>query len=51
MVILAGEGERVELGHRAETRAIFARGAIRAALWLQGQPPGRYGMNDVLGLA
>jgi 4-hydroxy-tetrahydrodipicolinate reductase len=51
MVILAGEGERVELGHRAETRAIFARGAIRAALWLTGQQPGRYGMNDVLGLA
>jgi 4-hydroxy-tetrahydrodipicolinate reductase len=51
LVILAGEGERVELGHRAETRAIFARGAIRAAVWLSGQRPGRYGMNDVLGLA
>ncbi len=51
LVILAGEGERVELGHRAETRAIFARGAIRAAIWLRGQRPGRYGMNDVLGRA
>ena len=49
-VIFAGEGERIELGHRAESRAIFARGAIRAALWLRGQPPGRYGMSDVLGL-
>jgi 4-hydroxy-tetrahydrodipicolinate reductase len=51
LVILAGEGERLELGHRAETRAIFARGAIKAAIWLRGQRPGRYGMNDVLGLA
>jgi len=51
LVILAGEGERVELGHRAESRAIFARGAVRAAIWLNGQRPGRYGMNDVLGLA
>ncbi len=51
LVILAGEGERVELGHRAETRAIFARGAIKAAIWLSGRRPGRYGMNDVLGLA
>jgi 4-hydroxy-tetrahydrodipicolinate reductase len=50
-VILAGEGERIELGHRAESRAIFARGALRAALWLHGRPPGRYGMAEVLGLA
>ncbi len=49
-VILATEGERIELGHRAETRAIFARGAIKAALWLHGKPPGRYTMGDVLGL-
>jgi 4-hydroxy-tetrahydrodipicolinate reductase len=49
-VILAAEGERLELGHRAESRAIFARGAIRAALWLHGQAAGRYGMADVLGL-
>jgi 4-hydroxy-tetrahydrodipicolinate reductase len=50
MVVLAAEGERIELGHRAETRAIFARGAIRAALWLHGRPAGRYTMNDVLGI-
>jgi 4-hydroxy-tetrahydrodipicolinate reductase len=51
LVILAGEGERIELGHRAESRAIFARGAIEAALWLAGRAPGRYAMSDVLGLA
>ena len=50
MVVLAGEGERIELGHRAESRAIFARGAVQAALWLHGRPAGRYTMNDVLGL-
>lgn len=50
-VIFAGEGERIELGHRAESRAIFARGAVKAALWLtQGRAPGRYTMADVLGL-
>ena len=49
-VIFAGEGERIELGHRAESRAIFAQGAIRAALWLHGKLAGRYTMNDVLGL-
>lgn len=49
-VIFAGEGERIELVHRADGRAIFARGAIRAALWLAGQPPGRYAMAEVLGL-
>lgn len=49
-VILATEGERIELGHRAESRAIFARGAVRAALWLEGRPAGRYAMADVLGL-
>lgn len=50
LVVIAGEGERIELGHRAESRAIFARGAVQAALWLHGKPPGRYTMNDVLGL-
>jgi 4-hydroxy-tetrahydrodipicolinate reductase len=50
MVILAGESERIELGHRAENRIIFARGAIRAAQWLIGKAPGRYAMADVLGL-
>jgi 4-hydroxy-tetrahydrodipicolinate reductase len=49
-VIFATEGERLELGHRAESRAIFARGAVEAALWLVGRPAGRYTMADVLGL-
>jgi len=49
-VIFAGEGERIEIGHRAETREIFARGAVKAALWLAGQAKGRYRMADVLGL-
>lgn len=49
-VIFAGDGERIELGHRAESREIFARGAIRAALWLAGKPAGRYTMAEVLGL-
>jgi 4-hydroxy-tetrahydrodipicolinate reductase len=49
-VIFAAEGERIELGHRAESRAIFARGAIEAALWLKGKPAGLYSMADVLGL-
>lgn len=50
MVILATEGERIELGHRAEDRGIFARGAVKAALWLAGKPAGRYTMAHVLGL-
>jgi 4-hydroxy-tetrahydrodipicolinate reductase len=50
MVILATEGERIELGHRAEDRGIFARGAVKAALWLAAKGPGRYTMADVLGL-
>lgn len=50
MVVLAGAGERIELAHRAEDRAIFARGAVRAALWLSGKPAGRYTMDAVLGL-
>ncbi|MEI2385682.1 4-hydroxy-tetrahydrodipicolinate reductase [Breoghania sp. JC706] len=49
-VILAGEGERIELTHRAQDRAIFARGAIKAALWARRQKPGLYSMADVLGL-
>jgi 4-hydroxy-tetrahydrodipicolinate reductase len=48
--IFAGEGERIELGHRAESRDIFARGAIAAALWLKDRPAGLYTMADVLGL-
>jgi 4-hydroxy-tetrahydrodipicolinate reductase len=50
MVTLAGPYERIELGHRAEDRMIFARGALAAARWGQGQKPGLYGMTDVLGL-
>jgi 4-hydroxy-tetrahydrodipicolinate reductase len=49
-VIFAADGERVVLRHIATDRAIFARGAIRAALWGQGQKPGHYDMMDVLGL-
>lgn len=49
-VIFATEGERIEIGHRAENRAIFARGAVKGALWLAGQPAGRYDMKAVLGL-
>ncbi len=49
-VIFAGEGERVELSHKAGNRTIFARGAIRAAQWARGRKPGLYGMKDVLGL-
>lgn len=49
-VIFASEGERIELNHRADARSIFAKGAVRAALWLAGQAPGRYRMGDVLGL-
>lgn len=49
-VTLAGPGERIELTHRAHTRATFARGALRAARWLRGRKPGMYGMKDVLGL-
>lgn len=47
-VLFAGSGEELRLSHRAGDRAIFARGALRAALWLLGQPPGRYGMGDIL---
>ena len=49
-VIFAGEDERIVLSHVAENRAIFARGAVRAAQWLIGQRPGRYTMAQVLGL-
>jgi 4-hydroxy-tetrahydrodipicolinate reductase len=49
-VILAGEGERVVLSHHAEDRALFARGALKAALWARDRRPGLYSMADVLGL-
>ncbi|RWO00945.1 4-hydroxy-tetrahydrodipicolinate reductase [Mesorhizobium sp.] len=50
-VLLAGTGERITLAHHAEDRAIFARGAVKAALWARGRKPGLYSMRDVLGLA
>jgi 4-hydroxy-tetrahydrodipicolinate reductase len=50
LVVFASEGERIEIGHRAEDRAIFAKGAITAAIWLSRQPAGRYTMGHVLGL-
>ncbi len=49
-VIFAGPGERLELGHRASSRAVFVQGALKAALWLADKPAGAYGMGDVLGL-
>lgn len=49
-VILAGPGERIELSHKAEDRGIYAKGAVEAALWAAGRPPGLYSMADVLGL-
>lgn len=49
-VLFAGLGERVELTHKAGDRAIFARGALRAASWVAKQKPGVYDMQDVLGL-
>ncbi len=49
-VIFAGAGERLELIHRATTRAIYAKGAVRAARWVVGRPPGLYGLKEVLGL-
>jgi 4-hydroxy-tetrahydrodipicolinate reductase len=49
-VTFAGEGERIELTHRATDRMVFARGALKAAEWLIGRPAGVYGMRHVLGL-
>jgi 4-hydroxy-tetrahydrodipicolinate reductase len=49
-VVFATEGERIILRHVATDRVIFARGALRACLWGQGQKPGQYDMMDVLGL-
>jgi 4-hydroxy-tetrahydrodipicolinate reductase len=49
-VIFSGAGERLELTHRAANREIFAGGALRAAKWVMGRPPGLYSMQDVLGL-
>ncbi|CDF86297.1 Dihydrodipicolinate reductase [Pseudomonas knackmussii B13] len=49
-VLFAADGERVEITHKASSRMTFARGAVRAALWLDGQGSGLYDMQDVLGL-
>lgn len=48
-VVFAGPGERIELTHKASDRTIFARGAVKAAEWAHGKPPGLYSMADVLG--
>jgi len=48
--IFFGMGERLEITHKATDRGIFARGALRAALWTKGKPAGLYSMNDVLGI-
>jgi 4-hydroxy-tetrahydrodipicolinate reductase len=50
-VTFAGQGERLELTHRASSRETFAAGALRAARWIVGRPPGLYSMENVLGLA
>jgi 4-hydroxy-tetrahydrodipicolinate reductase len=50
-VTFAGAGERLELSHKAASRETFALGALRAARWIVGQPPGLYSMEDVLGLS
>jgi 4-hydroxy-tetrahydrodipicolinate reductase len=50
-VVFAGPAERIELTHKAEDRMIFARGAVRAAMWAHGRKPGLYSMADVLGLS
>jgi 4-hydroxy-tetrahydrodipicolinate reductase len=49
-VIFASERERIELGHQASSRDVFAEGAVAAARWVHGKKPGLYGMSDVLGL-
>ena len=49
-VVFAADGERLELAHKAAGRQIFARGAVHAARWAKGKPPGLYSMSDVLGL-
>jgi 4-hydroxy-tetrahydrodipicolinate reductase len=49
-VLFAADGERVEITHKASSRMTFAKGAVRAALWLQQREPGLYDMQDVLGL-
>jgi 4-hydroxy-tetrahydrodipicolinate reductase len=48
-VLIASDDEVITLGHSARDRAVFARGALAAAIWVRGRPPGLYGMKDVLG--
>lgn len=50
VVIFASDNERIELIHRAENRAIFAKGAVKAAIWLTNRKAGRFGMGEVLGV-
>lgn len=50
-VYFGGIGERIEITHRASSRDTFARGAVKAALWMRGKPPGLYSMQDVLGFS
>jgi len=49
MVIFAADGERIEVTHKASSREIFGRGAVKAVLWAAGKRPGLYSMKDVLG--
>ena len=49
-VLFAADGERLEITHKASSRMTFATGAVRAMAWVQGKPPGLYGMDDVIGL-
>ena len=49
-VLFAADGERIELTHKASSRQVFAKGAVRAALWVAGRKPGLYALTDVLGL-
>jgi 4-hydroxy-tetrahydrodipicolinate reductase len=46
--LLMGQGERIELGHRATDRSIFARGALEAANWIAGRAPGSWSIEDVI---
>ena len=48
-VMFAGDGERLEITHRAQSRSNFAQGALRAVSFVHGKPPGLYNMNDLLG--
>ena len=50
-LIFAAAGEHIAVSHRAFDRRVFATGAVRAARWAHGRPPGRYSMMDVLGIA